>query len=341
MSNVQKQFESFHDAIKLRRFDHNATLREKRDVILSKLNDCLPGVFEEHDEEMPDYDTEDLGSYAMGTGNRPVDEDYDIDQGIFFHAPKSDYDPVALKERIHEALEGHTEKVEIRRSCVTIWYHRDGEPVYHVDLAVFTDGGWFEQSYIAKGEENSGDEYRFWEQSDPLGLIDKVYDRFEGTDRAQFRRIVRYLKRWKDKNFPSDGNEAPISVGLTVAAYRWLEPCYFDEAATQPNDLKALLQLTRRMLSNFSGVFNSRLEVELPVQPYNDLFGEMTDRQQEKLEEKFEELKGALEKAQNEVDPHEACKPLKEVFGEDFPVPSKEETAEKQRKPYASSSASA
>jgi hypothetical protein len=341
MKYLQKQFDEFHDAIELRRFEHNSTLREKRDIILSKLQDRLPEVFEEHDEELPDYDTEDLGSYAMGTGNKPVDEDFDIDQGIFFHVPKSDYDPVAQKERIHQALDGHTEDVEIRRSCVTIWYQRDGEPIYHVDLAVFADGGLFGTPYIAKGRESSGEEYRFWEKSDPVGLIEEVEDRFEGTDRAQFRRIVRYLKRWKDENFSSNGNQAPISVGLTVAAYRWMTNEYFDDAKTEPNDHSSLLGLVEQMLSKYRGPFNDRLKVKLPVEPHNDLFGEMTDQQQEKLKERLETLRDALQEVRDEPDPHSACQTLEKVFGDDFPVPEKEETAQKQDKPYASSSTAA
>lgn len=341
MQHLQKQFDNFHDAIKLRRFEHNSTLREKRDIILSKLQDRLPDVFEEHDEELPDYDTEDLGSYAMGTGNKPVDQDFDIDQGIFFHVSKNECGPVILKERIHQALDGHTEDVEIRRSCVTIWYKRDSEAIYHVDLAVFADGGLFGTPYIAKGRKTSGEEYRFWEKSDPVGLIEEVEDRFEGTDRAQFRRIVRYLKRWKDENFSSNGNQAPISVGLTVAAYRWMTNEYLDDAKTEPNDLSLLLGLVEKMLSEYRGPFNDRLKVKLPVDPHNDLCGEMTNRQQEKLKERLERLRDALQEARDEPDPHSACQTLEEVFGDDFPVPEKDEIAEKQDKPYASSSTAA
>jgi len=341
MKNLQKQFDEFHDTIKLRRFEHNSTLREKRDIVLSKLDDRLPNVFEEHEEDLPEYDTKDLGSYAMGTGNKPVDEDFDIDQGIFFHVPKREYNPVFLKERIHEALDGHTEKVRIRRSCVTVWYQRDGEHVYHVDLAVFADGGLFGNPYIAKGRENSSDEYRFWEKSDPIGLIEIIHNRFEGTDRVQFRRIVRYLKRWRDENFSSDGNRAPISVGLTVAAYRWMANEYFDDAETEPDDVSSLLGLVEKMLNEYKGVLGNRLVVELPVEPFNDLFEDMTDRHQAKLKDRLETLHDALTEARNEPDPRAACQTLEKVFGEDFPVPEKEETAEKQGKPYASSSTAA
>lgn len=341
MAQVQKYFDRFHDNIKLKRFKRNATLREKRDIIIAKLRSELPGVFEHHGEKMPEYETKDLGSYAMGTGNKPVKEDFDIDQGLYFHIPKDDYGPVVLKERVHEALDGHTYRVEIRRSCVTVWYQQSGESVYHVDIAVFADGGWKGKPYIAKGKANSADKYRRWERSDPVGLIEKIYGRFEGADRAQFRRIVRCLKRWRDENFTPSGNEAPISVGLTVAAYHWLQNCYVDGAKTKPDDLSAFLDLTQEMTNNFSGFFSHRLKVELPVQPHNDLFSKMTDNHQEQLKKKLEELRDALKGAQESVDPYEACMILTKVLGDDFPVPAKEETAKKQSKPYASSSSAA
>ena len=157
----------------------------------------------------------------------------------------------------------------------------------------------------------------------------------------QFRRIVRYLKRWRDENFSSDGNRAPISVGLTVAAYRWMANEYFDDAETEPDDVSSLLGLVEKMLNEYKGVLGNRLVVELPVEPFNDLFEDMTDRHQAKLKDRLETLHDALTEARNEPDPRAACQTLEKVFGEDFPVPEKEETAEKQGKPYASSSTAA
>jgi hypothetical protein len=346
MAQVQKYFKRFHNNIKLKRFKRNATLREKRDIILAKLRSELPGVFERHGEEMPEYETKDLGSYAMGTGNKPVKEDFDIDQGLYFHIPKDDYGPVVLKERVHEALDGHTHRVEIRRSCVTVWYKQSGESVYHVDIAVFADGGWSGKPHIAKGKANSADRYRRWERSDPVGLIEKILSRFEGRDRAQFRRIVRYMKRWKDENFPSGGNAAPVSVALTVAAYHWLDPKYTDLADGSPDDLSALIGLVKSMLQNVQYCYHEwewvdRIVVQLPVEPQNDLFENMTNRQQDKLIKRLEILLDGLLSAKSGLDPHTACSILSKIFGHDFPVPSKKEVAKKQRKPYASSSAAA
>jgi len=42
------------------------------------------------------------------------------------------------------------------------------------------------------GKKHSGEEYRYWEPSDPPGLTEKIFSRFEGEDRGQFRRVVRY-----------------------------------------------------------------------------------------------------------------------------------------------------
>jgi hypothetical protein len=77
------------------------------------------------------------------------------------------------------------------------------------------------------------------------------------------------------------------------------------------------------------------------VEPYNDLFEEMTDRHQGKLQDRLRNLKEALDDASQSADPHDACKTLRNQFGEDFPGPSKEEVSDEQERPWASSSSAA
>jgi hypothetical protein len=84
MANVQPQFEQFNDIIRLGRFDENQTLREKRDIIRDKLEKRLPDVFAKHGEPCPEFFFVDQGSYAMDTGIKPLDGDFDIDQGLYF-----------------------------------------------------------------------------------------------------------------------------------------------------------------------------------------------------------------------------------------------------------------
>lgn len=352
MAQIQKQFDEFHETIKLKRFVENEILREKRNILRTKLAERLPTVFEEHGETCPGFDFQDQGSYQMGTGIKPLPGgEFDIDQGIYFEVPIDAYpDPVVLKQRVYEALDGHTRKVEIRRPCVTVFYQLNNEPVYHVDLAVYSsrtqnsDG----KPRIAKGKENSTSAYRVWEVSDPEAITTAIFDRFQGNDRGQFRRIVRYLKRWKDENFSGDGHEAPLGIGLTIAAYDHLQPSYSDPFSGISDDLSALCTLIPAIINSFRQMWDGqtqswtrRLSVCLPVEPWNDLFEQMTDKQMVELETKLKILHGALDAASSEVDPVTACEALSRVFGSDFPIPLKESTGKWYPPAIASSSNSA
>ena len=347
MADVQNYFEKFDREIRLGRFDQEETLREKRDRIRDRLREKLPEVFESYDEEVPDFYFEDQGSYEMGTAIEAIHGDTDIDQGLYVHVSTGEYDPVVLKQRVYEALGGdgdnpHTQEMKIRRPCVTVWYQRNGDRIYHVDLAVYSDGheNADGKDRLAMGREHSDEDHRYWEVSNPQALKEEIFRGYDETERAQFRRVVRYLKRWKDLKFSPDGNEAPLGIGLTVAAHRWHSTRYSDRFSRDPDDLEALRNLVGAMLRNFRGS-PPRLQVNLPAEPYNDLFEEMTDRHQGKLQDRLRNLKEALDDASQSADPHDACKTLRNQFGEDFPVPSKEEVSDEQERPWASSSSAA
>jgi hypothetical protein len=351
VASVQAQLEQFHEAIKLRRFKENQTLREKRDAVLDKLLEELPAVFAANDEEYHRPEFRDQGSYEMGTGVKPLGGDYDIDQGVYFPVGTDDYpDPVVLKQRVRQALDGYTKEVSIRRSCVTVFYQRAGEHLYHVDLAVYADGSGDAdgKARLAKGKENSDEAYRVWEVSDPKGLKDTIFAKFEGVDRDQFRRVVRYLKRWRDFKFAADGNAAPLGIGLTIAAYDEFQPVIVDRTAGKADDLAALQALIGTLLDRFSWVWDAdeqqlvrRLSVFLPVEPRSDLFVRMTGRQMAAFEDKLKMLKAALDEASTEIDPVDACEALQQVFGGDFPVPARAETAKRLAPAIVSSSSSA
>ena len=157
MAELHRYFIQFDEAIKLKRFTENATLREKRKIIVDKLRKRLKEIFEERDETPPTFKEFDQGSYALGTGVKPTEGDYDIDEGILFDLSKWDYpDPVVIKQWVHEALDGHTDNVKIKDPCVTVQYHLDNEPIYHVDLPIYThDGTDSGVIYLARGKPTS------------------------------------------------------------------------------------------------------------------------------------------------------------------------------------------
>lgn len=338
MSSLQYYFEKFHNTIKLKNMEEDKQLREKRNIILERLNEKLK------EGNRPSYNHFNQGSYAMNIGVIPVDNDYDIDVGIRFEISKDDYKPVDVKNWVFEALNGHTYNVNMKNPCVRVAYLNNGVIEYHVDLAIYAANNSDGKLYLARGKQNSIDAYRIWEVSNPLGLIDLINNHYEDADdRAQFRRVIRYMKRWKDVKFSSTGNAAPVGIGLTVCAYYYFavnKSLDYATGKSKYNDLSSLTNFVQTMLNHFTPVYSTideayfdRLRAELPTEPNNDIFENMTGRQMEDFKAKLEDLLTTLKEADAEADPVKACEKLQKVFGDDFRVPTADETAAKAAAP--------
>jgi hypothetical protein len=323
MPAVQRQFEDFHSAICFDEEDEKATLREKRDTIVKALRANLG-------DDVPPFSTFNQGSYSMHTGVVPLDGNFDIDVGLTFDCDQSKYpDPVVLKKKVRDAANTNFRTVVIRRPCVTVNYISGGEIAYHVDLAIYSRDAEG-KLYLAKGKENSAEEHRIWEISDPKELTKLVCSAVEGSEQlAQYRRCIRYLKRWRQWQFSGSG--APLSIALTVAALHWFKPSF--GTSGKPVDLQAMLNWVETMLGQFTYEFrqdeglHQRLKVMLPVAPYTDLMAKRTAAQMKNFQERLESLRDALRDAYNEELPEDACKLMKKQFGDDFKVPEKSETA--------------
>lgn len=327
MPAVQRQFEDFHSAICFDEDDEKATLREKRDTIVKAVRAKLG-------DDVPTFTHFNQGSYSMHTGVVPLDGNYDIDVGLVFDCNKDKYsDPVELKKKVRDAANTNFRTVLIRRPCVTVNYMSGGEVAYHVDLAIYTKDDK-DKLYLAKGKENSAEEHRIWEVSDPKELTKRVCGAFEDSEKlAQYRRCIRYLKRWRQVQFQGAG--APLSIALTVAALHWFKPNF--GTSGKPVDLLAMLDWVNTMLGQFSyesspdDGWHLRLKVALPVEPHSDLMAKRTAAQMKNFKEKLETLRDTLQKAYDEELPEDACKHLKKLFGSDFKVPEKSETAKAVR----------
>ena len=320
MAGLQTQFDVFHSKIKLGEDDEKVNLRNKRETLIDALKARLC-------DDVPSFTTFNQGSYSMGTGVRPLDGNYDIDVGLVFDCNRTRYpDPVELKKKIRDALNTHNRTVNIRRPCVTVNYMRDGKIEYHVDLAIYVkrSDSLFD---IGKGKEHSVAENRVWEPSDPRKLTELICTRFEGAELNQYRRCIRYLKRWRHVRFSSG---APLSIALTTAAYYWFRP--YQTRSDSILDIVALLDWVNTTLQQFTYKVTGegghpRLSIHLLVQPYSDLMESMTRIQMEKFHAELEMMRDALQEAYDELLPDEAAKKLVRVFGSDFPVPEKATTA--------------
>lgn len=323
MADLQTQFKDFHKNIRLGTYTNNTKLAAKRDLIVKSLKDGLAKQTEEGSLSLV-FSHFDQGSYAMHTGIKPLDkeDDYDIDVGIEFDLSEDDCedyrdDPVELKKRIRDALQSGNRTVQIKEPCVRVQYYVDEAPDYHVDLAIYrTDTG---DHLLGRGKEFSSLDHRLWDMQDPKGLKDEINEKQpSGEGRDQYRRVIKYLKRWNDGKL---SNSNIPNIALTCVAYSWFE--YITDIDGNANDLNSLLSVAQKMRS---AVIGSRLSAYLPVYPHNDLLSELTDTQMENFIAKLDQFIESLSEALESDDAHEASKLVaNKLIG--FPIVDKKETA--------------
>ena len=325
MANVQTYFNKFDRTIR-RSYDGHSILREKRDLLLKDLREGLQRNFQDTGVKVPKFEPFNQGSYAIGTGIEPLPgEDYDIDVGLIFHLSKDQYPSVRVKQWVYQALDTGNRTVEYKRPCVRVQYHRAGGVLYHVDFAIYSENSsnWNNQLYLAKGFLGSKPEDQIWEVAEPKKLIDTFQQKFQHQgDRDQFKRVIRFLKRWKDVNFSAKGNDRPTGIAITACALnRFQRGVRFNpsDGKNYYDDLTALKDLAQAIINQFPWM--DRMSVQLPVTPYNDLFKKMSDKQMQSLKSKLEVFRDSLSQVEQTVDTLTSCQLLQEVFGDDFPTP--------------------
>ena len=316
---VQSHFDKFHDKIKLgRKDDVYANARERGDSITSDVKDAFA------DANHPVTEAFIQGSLATHTAIVSTQDDFDVDRALVISSADAPVNPVDPKKVVLGVLEarGFT-NAKIKTPCVTADYASES---LHIDFPVYKKDG--SQYSLAVGKKTSDENNREWSAADPKGLIDWVNDGSHLGDsvdkkRNQFRRVVRYLKRWRDVQFGEPTRKKVYSIGLTVMARSHFSPAFDDEGTRQ--DLKAMRETVSRMLSGSyftaESIDQHRVSVALPVQPWRDIFDGSSLETGTQLRNKLTNLKEKLEQAEAEPDVREQCKILNKLFGSDFVVP--------------------
>lgn len=339
---LQQYFEEFNKKIKMD-YDELSELAEKRDIIINKLK---------ADKDLPSFKEFNQGSYAMFTGVEPLDKEYDIDVGLRFNVNKADTDALELKQKVYDILKDHTDYgAKIRKPCVTVTYKKNGDKAYHVDLVVYSykdKDDTNSQLYLARGTNNDNKE---WEEADPIKLKDDIMGKWEDSNqRAQYRRIIRYMKRWKNLKFSSSGNAEPPGIGITLLAYEKFTPQKYDwlESKYIFDDLEALICFVQEVKNMFvitqysaeRGEYLYKIEYNLPAKPYTNVFSKMSDIHMTEFKKKIDKMLTDLKEVKQESDIVEQCKKLNKIFGDDFPIPEKKDESKSQKNFVPASSVS-
>lgn len=340
--SVQSEFLNFYNRIKLD-YGVNSELASKRDILVGILRDS---------KKLPGFEVLNQGSYSMHIGTEPLEgKEYDIDVGLRFNVDKNTYEPMELKNIIQELLANHTDYgAVIKKPCVTVTYKKEGEAAYHVDLVCYVyenKDDHDSQLYLARGKESIPDEI-CWEKSDPKGLIDHINNAVDEEQRQQYRRVIRYIKRWKNLKFDSNGHAEPASIGITLIVSDYFEAFTNNDGM---DDLNAVLSIANKMKSLFVYVGTNdkgrhlyRIKYPMPsglnFELDTDAFVKMTDSQMTDFKDKVEKLVDDLEAVKSEPDEVEQCKKLQKIFGTDFHIPEVKTVSKKQKNCIPSSSAS-
>ena len=316
---IQSHFDDFHDRIRLGRKDDAYKKARERD---DSISDDVKVAFKE--EGYPVVAEFIQGSLATSTAVVPLDGDYDIDRALVIDADSAPDNPVVPKINALEVLESRGFKnAKIKKPCVTADYASDN---VHIDFIIYKKLG--EQRYLAVGKKNSDENSREWSNADPRGLIDWINDDASYGDkaqeiRAQFQRLVRYLKRWRDCQFSETVASKVYSIGLTVMVKQQLRYSFGPEALGQ--DLTALRSTVAAILTG--GYFlqerddQYRLTVPLPKEPWRDIFHGSSLDTGTQVRNKLQHLRDALLEVEGMTDERKQCEILNKLFCDDFVVP--------------------
>lgn len=316
---LQAQFIGFNDNIFLKKTDSRLKeVRTKRDSI----NTAVKAKFKE--KGWGDATTFLQGSYATDLAIVPLDGDYDIDVAVSIPKDSAPSSPISPKTEILSILESRgLSGASVKRPCVTAQYLSDGKPKFHIDYPVYRSSN--DEYELAWGKPTSDAKDKKWSPGNPKALVDWInHPDLDSDERRQYKRLVRYLKRWRDLRYSST-EVKPYSVGLTII----IRTCFVDSFSDdgEANDLDALIQTIDKIVeSNFFeslGDDKYDLVVKLPESPYVDVFKDHGSGLGTMLYNRLNQLKKRLLAAQEKAKVTTACKVLREdnVFGSDFPLP--------------------
>lgn len=222
------------------------------------------------------------GSYAMKTMTKDPDNDYDIDDGVYFtHESLQDSDgndkaPRAARQMVCDVLADDRFNVQpaVRKNCVRVVYNSG----YHVDMPVYRIiSGDYE---LASGDEwvhsRAADVEDWFNQKN----MDLSPDESNGR---QFRRIVRILKKFARSRATWKSN---IASGFTIT--KLAADYYVPNAAREDQSLRDTMDAIHNQLC-FS------LEVEHPVTPGTKLTSGYNDSKTAFLRDKLADALNRLE----------------------------------------------
>jgi hypothetical protein len=295
MANCHGLFSAFDERIKLTTAKRSSLARS-RDALRTKIREDFK---ERRDIAIPKFHGQ--GSYMMYTIITPADEDYDVDDGIYFLVDEEPSETIATLHRwICEAVEDHTDQRPIdKNTCVRVCFKAG----YHVDLPIY---------YKTPSEApRLGHKRDGWVKSDPKEFMD-WFNKAADED-GQIKRVVRYFKAWKDYLAGS----MPSGLVLSILAAQNIRYHERDDIA-----MRDTLLAIRDSLSHSFTCYR-------PTTPsHEDLLADHSDTSREYFMERLDSFTNSANQALNHPGKASACAKWQRHLGPRFACPSEDELDE-------------
>ncbi len=327
MANCNELFQHYNNAIKLS--------DDKRTLLISareSLRKRIKGGFSQLSEK--DYNTHELdfqsqGSFVMDTIIRPLNDDFDLDDGIYFQGnlpSQKRIKPEVFHELIIKAIDKNNgiEEIIDKSTCVRVKYkngNNNGKDLgFHIDLPIYyaynftnpeladKQKGWILSNpveFIAWFEEKAKSNFQkaFLLESRNFSQQYEIWLNDIRKKDCQLRKLVRYMKAWAELK----KNEMPSGIIMTIlVANNFVLNEEHDDIA-----LRDTLVNIKKYLNN------NNFSCPRPTAPFGeDLFAEKSDKEKNYFLNALDSLIFSANKAISIESQKEACEEWQKHFGE-------------------------
>ena len=228
MANTHELFQHYNSAIRLTD-EKRATLILFRDSLRKRMKTNYQRIPIEERKKM-ELNFQSQGSFIMDTIIHPLNEDFDLDDGVYFQGNLSAKDrpvPQIFHDWVITSIDkdNEYEKISDKPTCIRVQYKQG----FHIDLPIYyadnyecpdladTKRGWFLSNpveFIAWFEEKTQSGfmkafiYESLKYAEPYA---KWINDIRKAD-CQLRRLVRYMKAWSDEKRA----EMPCGIIMTI-----------------------------------------------------------------------------------------------------------------------------
>ncbi|MCI5165804.1 MAG: hypothetical protein D3903_06840 [Candidatus Electrothrix sp. GM3_4] len=314
MAILHKEYSTFYGEIRITKA-RRESLEGNREAIKKKIKNWFS---ENKPKELPPKFWG-QGSFEMKTIINPIPKkddndntilEYDLDYGVYFIEKENENNKRSITtwhDWVYSSVKYHTNTLpEKKNTCIRVIYD-DG---HHIDLPIYyKDGKSIELAHKTKG----------WTTSDPK----EFYEWFnnQAKNDQQLRRIVRYLKAWK--NYRENNNsylQLPSGFALTILAT--------ENFCSSDDDDKAFRDTVQKIKNSLDLSFICLR----PTTPRGeDLFANYSETKKNDFLTSLDQLITACNKAKDEKNFKKASEYLRKQFGERFPLGADESEKDKSK----------